>query len=198
MLRPEQPTLSILIPTLYSRLDSFARLVREIERQSASAGGLPVEVVALYDNKWSSVGEKRNRLISSAHGTFLSFVDDDDRLSPEYLVEILSVVKDRPDAEVIVFEQMVSIKGRTPKRCVYGVEYKYTETKDLWTGLPAHTMVWRTEVARRAAFPDRNCGEDTAWVKDVCRYVDPAKQVRINKVLYFYDQDPDKTETQRR
>jgi len=190
-----KPVLSILIPTVPRRVRTFfPDLLTEIHRQ-IDATGAKVEVLGLYDNKYKSVGEKRNWLLDMAGAPFLTFVDDDDWIDLDFMSLIPPAVEANPDAHVIVYDQSVTIDDGVGKRCIYGVEYAYTDTPDLWTGLPAHTMTWRTEIARKERFPERNFEEDMAWVKRIVRHVDPAKQVRIPRVLYYYRHNQKITET---
>lgn len=157
------PRLSILIPTLPSRREKFATLVQELERQAA---GLPVEILALYDNKTIPLGRKRNSLMDMAQGTHMVFIDDDDRVAEDYVAAVLGVIE-REDPDCLVYEQ--EVRGDPPIRCRYGRELTCKQGTNWWTGKPAHTMVWRAEIARSGRFPERSFGEDAAWVDQVDR-----------------------------
>lgn len=194
--KPEGPSLywSILVCTVPSRLTNhLPRLLLDLTRQ---ADGFPVEILAFFDNKHRSVGAKRNGLLRLAQGRYVSFVDDDDRIAPTYVTDIIEAIHDRPDADVIVFDSEVRLNGGTPKRCVYGLEYAYTDLPDLWTGRPAHTMVWRRDLVADIAFPESNYGEDFAWVRLAASRA--KVQARIPKLLYFYDFHEATSETRSR
>ncbi len=154
-------------------------LLAELERQ---AKGLPVEVLALWDSHLLTVGEKRNRLLDAARGRYLSFVDDDDWVAPTYVTDILEAAERGPD--VVVFDQIVTIDGGGPKRCIYGVKYYPSESASPWVGRPAHTHAWKSEIAKGHRFPDKNRGEDREWADAACQ--DVSVEGRIEKVLYFY------------
>lgn len=191
------PTLSVLIPTVPSRVTGlFLRLLHEVQRQANLTGEDGVEVLGLYDNKKRSVGAKRNALLDLARGDFLTFLDDDDWVTPDYLPAIRGALAARPDLDVLVYPMLCTIDGGPPKRCVFGVEYPhYADTPSLWSGPPSHTMVWRTELARRERFPDQNFQEDTDWATRMARHVDPARQGRLETVLYHYNFRREVTET---
>ena len=83
--------LSILICTTETRVTNFLPvIVQELALQSKD---LPVEVLYLGDNKKRSVGQKRNDLIDLAQGEYFTFVDDDDRIAPTYVKDILNRLK---------------------------------------------------------------------------------------------------------
>lgn len=190
-------SLSVLIPTVPRRLRTFLpTLMTEIDRQLAETGyGAEVEIIALYDNKKVSVGTKRNRLMDMAAGRFLTFLDDDDWIDMDYFGLVVPAIRSNPDAHVIVYDQSCQINGGPGKRCRYGLELEYTDSPHLWTGKPAHTMVWQTAVARKARFPDANFEEDLAWVRIACSHAEVSRQVRIERVLYYYRHDQRTTET---
>jgi glycosyltransferase involved in cell wall biosynthesis len=186
---------SILIPTVPSRWSYFNRLCSQLLPQIASDGGGEVELLGFYDNKMRKLGPKRNDMLMLAQGEYLAFIDDDDRIPSDYVATILTTLKEHPEADVVVFEQMCSIRGGTPYKCVYGVEYDYIgiQSDGVWYGKPAHTMVWRSAIAKKHAFPDKNFSEDTDWVK--LAVADVKNQVRLAKVLYYYDADDRRSET---
>lgn len=189
------PLLSVLVATTPRRLDNhFIRTIRELEKQ-INDNNAYVEIVGLYDNKHRSVGGKRNCLMHSCSGKFLSFVDDDDFVTRDYIHTIYHTLLANPEAHVVVFEQYVFINDGPPKVCKYGVELSYTDSPHLWTGLPAHTMVWRSEIAKSELFPEMSNGEDMDWVRRVAAKVDPAKQVRLDHLLYHYRYNDAVTET---
>ena len=183
---------SILIPTIPSRRAQFATLVTALERQSE---GLPVEVLGLYDNKTRTLGDKRNALLEMATGSHLVFIDDDDRVAADYVPTIAEVIR-KEDPDLIVYEQEVRAEPPDPPiRCRYGVELRIARGPGWWQGKPAHTMVWRSSIAKQGRFPGQNFAEDNAWVDQVRTKVNIAKQVRIDRVLYYYEFDPSRSET---
>jgi glycosyltransferase involved in cell wall biosynthesis len=189
------PRLSILIPTLPRRLvGHFTPLAQELERQ---ATGLPVEIIALYDNKTRPLGDKRNALLDLAQGTHLVFIDDDDWVVDDYVSTIVAAIETH-DPDVIVYEhELCAYDGNPPvhARCGKELPWHYDAKRSEWTGKPTHIMPWRTSLARRARFPSLTFAEDRPWIDLLWRQIDWHKQLRIDRLMYFYRFDPAVTET---
>jgi len=201
---------SILIPTLESRKEMFSRL--KISLDSQLVGNLlnEVEILYLLDNRQKTIGEKRNILLNSAKGDFLTFIDDDDRVSDNYIKKIIEAITCSPDSDCIVFDCICTItsvdkhiKSGRKQYCKYGIEFDYTKQDpwtesniaertemEQWRGKPSHTMVWKSLLAKNVMFPNQNVGEDFDWVKRMWPKI--KKQIRINEVLYYYDAVLDK------
>lgn len=143
----------------------------------------PVEIIIATDNKKISVGAKRNLLTSIADGKYISFIDDDDVVAPQYVSSILDKTLESPD--VIVFDALRYENGRVDKQVKYGKEFHRDHTKgNFHYRLPNHLMAWRTEVARRVPFKEINFGEDSLWSRAMAGHI--RRQARINDVLYYY------------
>lgn len=189
--------LSILVPTVPSRRKNFySTLMDELERQTK--GRTDIELLALYDNKSRTLGEKRQNMVELANGEFLVFIDDDDRVSSDYVELIMDKLSTEPDTDCVVFDCICDLNNEKKIHCKYGIEYSYNNNisgKGYWTGKPAHTMVYRAEIAKKHAFKSINYGEDSDWVIRACQ--DIKKQSRIDKVLYFYDFRASTSETRK-
>jgi len=186
--------LSILIATVPSRIRNFyPDLLDSINKQIRDRDD--VEIIGFYDNKKRTVGEKRNELLKLAQGDFLTFVDDDDRIADDYIISILDCINKNPDADCIVFDCITTIDGDKDNQTYskYSINYEYNQTGNQWRGKPAHTMVWKSSIAKKHTYIDKNYGEDIDWVKRAC--LDIKNEVRIDKVLYYYDFNNSTTET---
>lgn len=64
----------------------------------------------------------------------------------------------------------------------------------LWTGPPAHTMVWRREIVGDTRFPEQQFGEDVAWVDALCEQAKVEMQLG-GEPLYFYNFDEARSTT---
>lgn len=206
----DRPLWSILIASIPSRKELVSELEECLEAQ---IGPRPVELITLYDNKWRSVGEKRNALLELAQGQYVSWVDDDDMVSNRYVEAVVNAIPwevygDEPilEPDVICFKQTCThVETGYIERCTYSLKYKYESGRDYdigtgdpmnsgwWRGKPAHTMVWRAEIAKRGRFPDGNFGEDVGWVQQVAKLA--RTEVQIPEVLYHYSFNPKTSET---
>lgn len=85
--------LSILIGTIESRSEQFSSLLMYLNNQKTK----DVEILSLCDNKEISIGAKRQHLLEMAKGDYVSFIDDDDWCSHNYVSNILEAIKTKPD-----------------------------------------------------------------------------------------------------
>jgi len=179
--------LSILIATMPRRAAKLAEMLARLEPQAAHK---PVEVLVLRDNRRRSVGSKRNALLQIARGDYVSFVDDDDEVHPDYVEAILEATESEPD--LITFPVWVS--GME----LYGAHARVTrfdssivrdsESADEYLRLPNHLCVWRREIANAFPFDDVMVGEDglrAIRMRDAVERV-----VDIPQLLYWYKFDP--------
>lgn len=151
--------LSILIPTLENRKEQFKKISEELSRQIYKRYDNDAIVIYHLDNKEKSVGQKRNELIAKATSDYVVFVDDDDRVAPDYVKTLLEATGS--SADVITFKVEVSINGEECKPCIYSKDF--TEDKNLETHyerLPNHIMCVKRDIAKVVKFPEINNGED--------------------------------------
>jgi glycosyltransferase involved in cell wall biosynthesis len=187
--------------TVPSRVNNFfPKIINSLNKQIDSLGESDVELLALLDNKIIKVGTKRNMLLDMASGDFLVFVDDDDKVSDDYVSSILGAISSNPNADCIVFDSICTVEGGPGIYCKYGVEFEYhaygEHPNRQWRGKPAHTMVFRSSIAKKYRFPGINYGEDIKRAKEMWREI--KNQVRVNKILYYYLQSNETTEAGRR
>jgi len=176
-----QVLLSILVCSLLERNNTFLnKLINSVESQ---IGDNPVEFLVFSDNAKRSIGAKRNDLLRLSKGKYVSFIDDDDRISDTYIKDILNeIVNWSPD--VIVFDAEISFNGSNNKLVKYGREYDYCEKSDAYYRHPNHLMVHKKENITEF-FNNINFGEDDEWASRMLPRI--VTQSRINKILYFYD-----------
>jgi len=202
---------SILIPGIPERFHTVKPLLHTLLEKQNVARMPDVELLYLMDNKRRPVGAKRNDLLGMARGEYVSFIDDDDDVSPEYVDRIYKTIalarKQDTPTDVICFPQRAIIKQHGVKHeCTYSIRHwkdrkpearrvlahrlddKGAQVPDVlnWTGPPAHTMAWRREVVKDVAFPEKNFGEDTSWV-DACCEKATTEIVLDGDALYYYN-----------
>ena len=178
--------LTILVPTVPSRISTYyPRLMKHLLDQIKPYNN--IELISFFDNKKRTIGKKRSEMLRLAQGEYTVFIDDDDRISDDYVSEIMKALSENPAADCVVFDNMASINGGNPILCKYGIEFEYGYTREgtEWRGKPAHTMVYKSSIAKKYQFNDMNNGEDMDWVKRI--FHDIKIQVRIDKVRYYYD-----------
>lgn len=183
--------LSVLICTTMGRVRTFLpSMVESLSRQMVEG----VEMLYLGDNNSRTVGAKRNALLMLARGDYICFVDDDDRISDDYVSSILEALVSKPDC--VVFGEMCSINGGAPKKVVYDINLEIeSNTDSSYLRWPNQKMVFRRELALSVGFLDVMVGEDYAFASRVRSRISTV--VRIDKVLYYYDFNSKTTEAQK-
>lgn len=176
------PIWSILILTTPRRVGiSLPTLLYDLQQQ---IGDRDVEVLALYDNKKRTVGEKRNALLQIANGKFISFIDDDDEVSFDYVDQILDTIEKNPTVDCISFDELVTIDNKKPEHWKYEINFRKTDEKYHY-GRPAHTHVWSSNIIKHSKFPSRNFEEDIVWIDQTINQI--KNLININKILYYYN-----------
>jgi glycosyltransferase involved in cell wall biosynthesis len=188
-------TLSILICSLHTRREKFYKnLITELEKQLKEyKNSHYIQIVSIIDNKKMSVGHKRNQLLQSATGDYVCYIDDDDRISADYIDKIHTAIQSNDDC--ICFDVEVSIDFQTPMIAHFA---NYKENKNLKTHyerMPNHLMAVKTEIAKKAGFPEINFKEDDEYGYRISKMIKSIN--KIDKVLYYYDFNTQTTETQK-
>jgi hypothetical protein len=187
------PLLSILIVSVPSRLHQLADLIAHLSSQIAAISPPPlVEILAFTDNKFRTIGEKRQALVDISTGTHLVFIDDDDTVADTYISEIVSALRSNPD--VVTFEQLATLIGKGV--AIVSFDLRHTED-EVWQPSktikrrPWHKCPWRRTLATQCTFSAKNYREDVDWADQINLLA--RTQIHIPKILYFYVYDPKST-----
>ena len=185
--------LSILISSTHTRYDNFLlKILDSLYSQLNDSNRGLVEILTFIDNKERSVGAKRNNLVDMANGEYITFIDDDDRVTDDYIQTLLDTINDQ---DVICFNVEVSLNGGVPKICYYSKNFRMDyNTPDAYYRLPNHIMCYRKELARSVRYLDIRCGEDSDFAKRILPLI--ATETNLDKILYYYDFNSVTTETQ--
>lgn len=180
--------LSILVCSVHTRYKTFGpRIQQQLFDQYESLRGDyrdRIEIIYLSDNKQMMLGRKRNILVDMAQGKWVAFVDDDDRIEPDYMKTLLDAAES--DADVITFLVSVSLNGQPPKICRYSKDFTEDyNTSDGYFRLPNHICCVKRELAAQVDFPSVIYGEDAPYA----RLLRPLLKTEhaIDRVLYHYD-----------
>jgi hypothetical protein len=206
-----EKVLSVLIPTLASRLPDLSNLLVKLRSQ---IGDRPdVEVLALLDDKTMWLGDKRNRLLELATGKYLTFLNDDDNIPDYWLEKVLGYIENNPGIDV------VSVKGQCLQRENPTAPWHHTwfmattlESKTwddirkfycdtgsfidpedgrhyerIYVHRPVMWCVWRSDIAKRVKFASRTYYEDIKWAELASEIAET--EVMTDEVLYYYHAD---------
>jgi glycosyltransferase involved in cell wall biosynthesis len=180
--------LSILIPTLPERAEKFNKLFFDINFQieMQNAFGI-VEVLIDEAPKGKSIGEKRNQLLQKASGEYVCFIDDDDKLSNDYIRLILKALQSKPDC--ISLKGVITFDGHDPKIFEHSIrysEYRTTANVITYERYPNHLNVIKSSIAKQFKFQEISFGEDTDWATQIHKSGLLKKEVHIDEILYYY------------
>lgn len=199
--------LSILILSIPSRFDIVRPLIDKLMNQIGD--GEDVEVLSLMDNKSLHIWEKRNELMKIARGTHLTWLDDDDDISDDYVEKLTETIADNPDADVISFDQMCYLNGMearvfaemgNPHEDVRPDPNDPTKYGDTLRP-PYHWCCWKTSLASseafRASFSHGNVGqstEDIDWLRRLYPKVEESVYLQ-GHYLHIYKWSTETTES---
>lgn len=175
--------LSIAICTLPVRIESFSNLIRDLNRQIIQHGLQDyVEIISLMDCKGMTVGEKRNHLRQIAKGLYLCYIDDDDRISSDYIISIIQAMES--GADVITFKGEYK-DGSILKDWTINSTNVTRDTATTQYRKPNHLCPVRREIYKACPFTDKNYGEDSDYSDLINKMI--KNEYHIPKKLYFYD-----------
>ena len=181
--------LSILIPTLVSRRPLFARMQAHLGAQIGRCGSEDeVQVLHLEDNREQTTGAKRNALIEMAAGRFVAFVDDDDRVSDDYVERILGVLRRQPDIDCIGIRGLITFRGRHPHEFIHSLRYNdYFSQGGIYYRPPYHLNPIRRDIASRYRFADVSYSEDIDWALRLRDDNALQEEEFVDAILYHYN-----------
>lgn len=193
--------LSILICSTHTRWDNFAQSIQgQIWPQYDALSPedqARVEIMLLTDNKKLMLGDKRNVMVDIAQGRYVVFIDDDDRIEPDYIQSLLDAIATSPGVDVITFHASVSLNGNPPKICRYSTGWEADHnTADEYHRLPNHICCTRRDLARKVSYPSLLYGEDSGYSKLLAPLLKTERA--LGRVLYHYDFSEVTTEVQTR
>jgi glycosyltransferase involved in cell wall biosynthesis len=172
--------LSILICTMPGREEFLSRIIGILKKQTE---GKSVEIIT--DGESGSIGEKRNRLLNKASGTYCVFVDDDDLVSQRYVEFIMPAIEGRYDC--CELRGMYYQDGSFLKPFIHSNVYShYHEDKNAYYRYPNHLNPMKTDIARQIGFPATNFGEDTDFATRLKRSGLIKTEYPCGEILYFY------------
>ncbi len=170
--------LSILIPTIIERQESFNQLVTFLHNiiDLNDLNG-EVEIISLCDNKEMPIGEKRQALYDMANGDYAWQIDDDDCIASDAIPLILDSMPSQPDC--ITFQELCDIDG-TRSESNFSLNY------DGWDHVrtPFFKTPIKTSICKMVPVPQIRFGEDHQWAQKIKLYL--KSEVHLEKFLYYY------------
>lgn len=187
-----EPLLSILIPTIPARADLLARLMAVLNPQTGSS---EVEVLIESDDCQLQIGQKRNLLVARSRGKFISSIDDDDLVEPDYVERIIGAIRDNPEIDCVGIEGRLIVDGRGPfaKPFYHSIAYEtWRENKGVYYRAPNHLNPIRRDHVVATPFLPISFGEDRDFSARI--YSRLKLEVTLLGVIYHYLYRTTKTE----
>lgn len=185
--------LSILICTIPERRAMFEALLSNLKEQIDTSRD--IEIVFDATEK-ITVGEKRNKLLREANGEYVTFIDDDDRISHDYVKTIYKAI-DEFNVDCFCFNAYYSHNGGQFKVVDYSKFHKQDKnTEKAFLRIPNHLMCVKRHIALKVGFKNKSYGEDSDYAKRLLPYL--KLEYKLNKVLYYYDYNDKTTKTRPR
>jgi glycosyltransferase involved in cell wall biosynthesis len=194
------PTLSILVAALPDeRKESFSWLVGELNRQYKNYFQADI-IEILTDNAprgTKTIGEKRNDLVKRAQGSYVLFIDDDDRPHPHYLHLLLEATKYNRDIITFdfdyyrdeVYEKTMSIHHQgTNDWCsieastTYRPSHRFTVNNMYY-----HLCAVKRELALSVKFIEANDMEDTDYTRRLFPLIKTEFHIDHSLLSVFYN-----------
>lgn len=188
---------SILIATLDNRKKQFdilhTHLLNQIKLNHLKRD---VEILVFPDNGEYPIGLKRNELMNEANGLFTAFIDDDDWVSDDYIISIVDTIKTNPNLDCIGIKGRLISKTLGDKDFIHSIKYvSYCEDANNYYRPPNHLNPVRKSLVQKYLFPISNYGEDFDWAMKLCKNKVFSNEVFIDKILYYYYYEPEKSAT---
>jgi hypothetical protein len=157
---------SVLIATIPGREQKLQSLLSSIrEKVTRIAPDLRLEICLDFDNKESSIGDKRQRLLQRAAGKYLCFIDDDDDITDAYVEDVWAMIQGG-------FHTMRLWGKIGDYRFMHSTSVKLTDpmaTNELFQRPPNHLNPMLADVAKLIPFKSATYGEDLDWTINLCR-----------------------------
>jgi hypothetical protein len=180
---------SILIPTIPGREKGLDALVASIrEKVARLVPQLRFEFCLAFDNRETSIGMKRQKLLEMAKGKYLSFIDDDDDITDAYIQDLWSMIQGG-------FHTM-RLRGQMSEyNFVHSTEVTMTtpmasdDEPPLFQRPPNHLNPMLADVAKLVPFKDAVHGEDLDWTLSLykTKFLETEYRSDPSRVHYIYN-----------
>jgi hypothetical protein len=177
---------TIMIPTIPGRersLQALIRNVRELSRQICPQ--LKIAIRLGFDDRKITIGAKRDQMLQAAEGRYVSFIDDDDTVTPAYFEDALACIEGRFDC--------MRLRGQISRwTFTHSIATKVTDpmaNETTFLRPPNHLNVMKADVAKLFRFVDASSGEDLEWTIRLARSGYNQREYRSDpsRIHYIYE-----------
>ena len=182
--RNHMKDLSILIPTLPARIDSYCNLIKKLNSQINNNNLQDkIQILSICDTQDMTVGKKRNLLLEISSSKYICFVDDDDMISDSYIQSIMIGID--TDSDVVTFCGNYYHNNNFYKPFILSKKYNTNyDDENAFYRLPNHVCPIKRNIAINCLFSDIYFGEDTEYGHKILPLINT--EYHIDTILYHY------------
>jgi hypothetical protein len=177
---------TIMIPTITGRESRLYILLESIEeRRKRICPFLKIEIRLSFDNREKKIGTKRQELLSSVKGKYMSFVDDDDLLTDAYFEDALATIQGnyhvcRLRGQMSQYTFTHSIENTLDKPMCEG---------DVFLRPPNHLNIMLSDIGKLFTFGNAIRGEDLDWTIRLAKSNNLQSEYRSDpsRIHYIYN-----------
>jgi hypothetical protein len=150
--------ISVLICTIPNRHEQFMTLLDDIENHKKNTD---LRIQVLFDSRTDiSIGKKRNDLLNRATGNYVAFIDDDDKITPDYFKVVKEAIESG-DYDSISLIGRYYINNVYQRTFYHSIKYdEWFDDKDGYYRPPNHLNPIKNLIVRQIMFSDMSHGED--------------------------------------
>lgn len=175
------PAWNILIPTIPHRHHRLLGLLAALDAQISPGSGVTVRV--LRDNLGLSIGAKRQALLDASDAAYVSWVDDDDLVAPDYVESVRAALAAGPD--IVGFAVLFTVDGSLPKVTWHALGRPgWDDGPRPWRDV-SHLCPIRRELALLGTW-EGGYGEDRRWADAVRASGQVRTGALIDRWMYWY------------
>ena len=176
--------ISVLICTIPSRHEKFMTLLDDIENYKKD---IDLRIQILFDSRTDiSIGKKRNDLINRATGKYISFIDDDDKITPNYFKVVKEVLL-AGDYDSIQFNGRYYVNNVFQKHFYHSMDYDtWSYDEKGYYRPPNHLNPIKNMIVRQIMFADISHGEDKDFSMRLKEKELIKAEYKHDKVQYLY------------
>ncbi len=176
-------TWDVLVMTIPHRHECLDGLLADFDRQHQPGFG----VIAYRDNLQAKLAVKMQTLLEASQAEYVSHVDDDDRVAPDYVAAIMDCLQRKPD--YVGFPVHYTVDGFPQQKVEHSLRHPgWVGRGDVLLRDISHLNPIRRELALQARFdcyPDH--GADGMWAAALRETGTVRTEEWIDRPMYHYD-----------
>lgn len=173
-------TWDLLICSIEHRTEMLTELLAELKRQRVPGFGVRV----FRDNLETIYGEKCQKLLESSSADYVSFLDDDDWIEPDFVSTIMKALEHKPD--YVGFKVRFTVDGQWVMPVLHTLE------SDGWIDAPdalyrdiVHFNPIRRDLAMQSHWEGGD-GADRRWAERLREKECVKSEVFIDREMHHY------------